>query len=137
MIAQRPETCHSSCELHIVFCIKHDPILITTIKGPDDLTKTKKYTENHMGNNDYEEERVGCINEITNMLLTICTMDKWQSWFRYTMHNICYIREPKSREILVSVCLQKDVKQCCEVTRFDCILEAGQRPSVINLYDDR
>ena len=28
--------------------------------------------------------------------------------------------EPKSREILMFVCLQKDVKQCCDATELDC-----------------
>ena len=28
-------------------------------------------------------------------------------------------RVPKSHEILMFVCLQKDAKQCCDVTKFD------------------
>ena len=38
-------------------------------------------------------------------------------------------RAPKSREILMFVCLQKDAKQCCEVTEHDCTHCSGRRRS--------
>ena len=39
-------------------------------------------------------------------------------------------RVPKSREILMLVCLQKDAKQCCDATKFDRTHCAGQRPPI-------
>ena len=35
----------------------------------------------------------------------------------------------KSREILMFVCLQKDAKQCCDLTKLDRTHCAGQRPA--------
>ena len=33
--------------------------------------------------------------------------------------------KPKSNEIVMSVCMQKDAKQCCDVTKLDCTLCSG------------
>ena len=37
---------------------------------------------------------------------------------------------PKSREILMFVCLEKDAKQCCDATKLDYTHCAGRRPQV-------
>ena len=41
------------------------------------------------------------------------------------MCDYTFTWEPKSREILMFVCPQKDAKQCCDVTKLDCTHCAG------------
>ena len=38
----------------------------------------------------------------------------------------CLNSAPKSLEILMFVCLQKDAKQCCDATKLDCTHCTGQ-----------
>ena len=36
------------------------------------------------------------------------------------VHTAMFNRVPKSHEILMFVCLQKDAKQCCDATKVGC-----------------
>ena len=43
--------------------------------------------------------------------------------YKIKAHNDLLQLGPKSCEILIFVCLHKDVKQCCDATKVDCTIE--------------
>ena len=56
----------------------------------------------------------------------------------FVFHVILWcIGVPKSREILMFVCLQKDAKQCCDATKVGCAHCAGRRQSASTMSSSK
>ena len=58
-------------------------------------------------------------------------------WMFQLYHDHISHRAPSSHEILISVCLQKDINQYCDATKLDCTICSGQHQELSSEYSQK